>query len=64
MVGSGDCISSYYPMDNIPSGAVLTPEEQKIIESDARLRKIESDYYQYVLSKEKHICPVCGTPIF
>ncbi len=42
---------------------VLTTEEQKIIESDARLRKIESDYYQYVLSKEKHICPVCGTPI-
>lgn len=42
---------------------ILTKEEQAIIESDTRLRRVESDYYQYVLSKEKHICPVCGTPI-
>lgn len=42
---------------------ILTKEEQTIIESDTRLRRVESDYYQYVLSKEKHICPVCGTPI-
>lgn len=42
---------------------VLTVEENKIVESDLRLRKIESEYYRYVLSKEKFICPVCGTPI-
>jgi len=42
---------------------VLTIEEGKIVESDLRLRKIESEYYRYVLSKEKFICPVCGTPI-
>ncbi|MCK5743141.1 MAG: zinc ribbon domain-containing protein [Caldisericia bacterium] len=42
---------------------ILTSEERVILESDIKLRKIESDYYQYVLSKEKHICPVCGTPI-
>jgi len=37
---------------------VLTTEERRILGSDLKLRKIESDYYQYVLSKEKHICPV------
>ncbi len=40
-----------------------TIEEQKMMESDANLRRIEKEYYQYALSKEKFICTVCGTPI-
>ena len=41
----------------------LTIEEQKIYEADSGLRKVEREYYQYMLSKEKFICSVCGTPV-
>lgn len=40
-----------------------TLEEKKMLEADEDLRRIEHDYYQYVLTKEKHICSVCGTPL-
>jgi len=40
-----------------------TIEEMKLIEADANLRRIEKEYYQYVLTKEKYICGVCGTPV-
>ena len=36
---------------------------RKLIEADANLRRIEKEYYQYVLTKEKYICGVCGTPV-
>lgn len=41
----------------------FTIEEQKMMESDSNLRRIEKEYYQYALSKEKFICTVCGTPV-
>lgn len=45
------------------SRPIYTLEEQKLIEADEELRRIQKDYYQYALSKEKHICTVCGTPV-
>ncbi len=45
------------------SRPIYTLEEQKLIEADEELRRIQRDYYQYALSKEKHICSVCGTPV-
>lgn len=42
---------------------IYTLEERKMLETEEELRKIQHDYYMYVLSKEKHICSVCGTPL-
>lgn len=41
----------------------FTIEERNVLEADMNLRRIEKEYYQYMLSKEKFICTVCGTPI-
>jgi RNA polymerase subunit RPABC4/transcription elongation factor Spt4 len=40
----------------------FTVEERNVLEADMSLRRIEKEYYQYMLSKEKFICTVCGTP--
>jgi RNA polymerase subunit RPABC4/transcription elongation factor Spt4 len=42
---------------------MYTLEERKMFETEEELRKIQHDYYLYVLSREKHICSVCGTPL-
>jgi RNA polymerase subunit RPABC4/transcription elongation factor Spt4 len=40
-----------------------TLDEMKMLEADEELRRIEHDYYQFMLSREKQICSVCGTPL-
>jgi RNA polymerase subunit RPABC4/transcription elongation factor Spt4 len=40
-----------------------TLEEKKILETDEELRRIQHDYYQFMLAREKQICSVCGTPL-
>lgn len=40
-----------------------TLEERKVLETDEELRRIQHDYYQFMLTKEKRICSVCGTPL-
>lgn len=40
-----------------------TLEERKILETDEELRRIQHDYYQFMLAREKQICSVCGTAL-
>ncbi|MCK5847783.1 MAG: zinc ribbon domain-containing protein [Caldisericia bacterium] len=40
-----------------------TLEEERLLETEGRIRDLTKRYYEYELSKSGNVCPVCGLPI-
>ena len=38
-------------------------EEERLLETESRIRDLTKRYYEYELSKTGHVCPVCGLPV-